>query len=549
MKDSRRRPSSRPQFNDRDTHDFSTPSLDVEARPVDPYVEHGKLPVIPEGQGKYAHFHAMMGGLERAMRGGVDAFKHYEATEMEAGQLSAARKEELGDDKSNAFIYGHQFISGKAAGAELAAILDKHFEENKELTPGEFDQSQANIVRQYAAGRSDAFIKGLAPEAIQLEEKYHKAYVAHTKDVMHSDMIGKSVMVFEAETDTMMAEDRMPPEELPKLVRSKLTTMQNDLKQYGIDRNQVSKAVLQKYAEKAIAEGRPELLDFANELDGAGVSLATRPEFAEKVFQARQAAEKVKERNQKELVQAKRQAEDSLLDNTYADLADAIAAGDNQKIKAIGVDIQKMRDPSNPLKIELQLGKYRQLVSAHTRAVGAGNKTGQSNPDALRHYMIQASQGTLDLSDEAGMDVMESQLSSKDQKAVIRKSLTNSESSPAKREYLRMGKQLLRKIAKSDGSIFASDDDAENYYNVAMMLDEEYERALKGQSQFVLNRAGKPDSRPPNRAETMEIHKHIEGSYKGTAPAAAPQGKTSSKTPQTQTQDREALRRRLFNKE
>jgi hypothetical protein len=152
----------------------------------------------------------------------------------------------------------------------------------------------------------------------------------------------------------------------------------------------------------------------------------------------------------------------------------------------------------------------------------------QSDPDALRHYTIQAQEGRMT---EEDLEEAESHLNRGDYKAIVRKNAANITNSPAKREYRRLGKELLRRVSKSDGSIFNDDASADAYYQTSQALEFHFDK-FKAEH----------DGRAPNLEETYAIHEQILKARKG---AGQEDPSPAARMPQSQPQDRSTRTDRL----
>jgi hypothetical protein len=507
----------------------NTPNVKGAARTLDPYhrpAEPGTVPVDPDVR----LFQSSMDNLADAMGLGARAYKHTQEEARDRGKADSAAKKEP-QETGDAYTYGYQLISGRAAAGELEAKLDEHIEANKDdPDPEKFVATQQHVIRQFLAGRSQAFIEGLTPVMLDAEERRQKAFVLYTKQKVAGDVLGKVAISFEDDINKLYADPSKDNATKAKEAREILTGAQMFTRPYGVDRTQTSEHLLTLMGEKAVQTGKPELMDFAFEPDADGVSLSKRQELAKKVMVYHRQAEHVKDGMAREALAERKAAESAKIDELTMALIDASDKKDAKQIQQLGAQIRALGDPNSEGRIQLQVNRYKQLVRAYDKVTApARENPTASNPDALRHYNLKASQGLLDNDD---LDLAESQLSRSDFKAIIRKDASNKVSNPAKREYDRLGKQLLRKVSKSDGSIFENDADAEKYYETSMELEARYQAFVE------------KNKRPPGLPEIKAIHEQILKSKKAAGelideePASS---KSSAPSP-----DKRSIRERLL---
>jgi hypothetical protein len=510
------------QFTDNYTFDYTTPNAKVVANTPNARMRAPEPFRVPMDH-DLTVFSAIMNQINDILAGpGAAIHRQVQKERTERGKTDAAAKLDPQED-SDAYVFGYELLKGKSAAGELQQALDGHFEASKdEPDMVKFQQTQAQVVRKFLAGRSQAFIEGIMGDALGLEEKYQEHFLAYNKEKAKADVLGKLGEAAMVDINSIDENDAVEPETRAKAMREVITGAQEYGKPYSVDRTTVSNHLINLIGQKAVAEGKPSLLDWASLEDKDGVSVDKRPEFAAKIAQFRREAERSKLAITHEAHATRRNLENEKIDTIAMDLADAINDGDRVKVKAIGQQIMSLSDPNNPDRIQLQASRYRSLVHAYNKAMKP-EKDGpeKSDPHSYKSYMVRAING--ELTDE-DIDTMDDVLSRGDVKSVIRRQL--SASSRKEREersaYNRLGKELLRKVSKSDGSLFSSEADSQKYYDCALMLDEEftkYKAANKGSA--------------PDRAATLQIHQDIEKRL-GMKPAqGSTQGKAVDKPNET----------------
>ena len=532
-KDAPTRKTNRREITQQDVYRYGV-ELSVHARPNDPYTR----PADP------GHVIDQLGRASWSTRSFMD---------MQAGKRARLSGQQLQGDESDAFKVGYDLIAGAAAAAQLREELIANFEQNRDLPPDKFMESHAQLMQRFTAGKSQAFLDGLLQKGLELEQLVLDQYNRYQRDKFETDALTKITEGFDIEVDsiynTPLTAD--PKEGQPSRaaeVRRALDGAQFVGKELGLHRNKVTSASLDRLAARAIAEGRPELLDFAAERDQAGnLRLLDHPQFGPKIMEVRRQAEAIRERQQREAIIQTKEYETNLIDSLAIDLQTAISKGvdGRDQLDEIGLALSKLADPTNPLAIKYQKTRLKALMAAHARAIGLGNAESDqlaSDPEEYRALMTQAVNGTLDLNDQATMDRVE-RLSPKDARAVLAKGIANSTSNPAKREYIRLGKELLRRLTRSDGLVFDTEEQAELYYNTFMQLEEAYEAFINGG--VVNGHRFEAAKRPPGLHEIRFIHELI---IKGNPELESAQEEVTKNSPANRRAANEERARKIQQK-
>jgi len=165
---SRVNPSSRRPNTDKDTYDFSTPDLNVSARPTDDYMERRPNRDIVNA------LEAVNKGL--ASYGTLSELRSKNA-EDRAEKDFAENPEAPPSEQTVAYIEKWEQMKGThVAIAEFQKEADAYFTQNSHLEPDEFKEGYQKIVAEYTAGRSKNFMLGFFPKALQKEQALFGQY-------------------------------------------------------------------------------------------------------------------------------------------------------------------------------------------------------------------------------------------------------------------------------------------------------------------------------------------------------------------------------------
>ena len=270
-------------FDDRDTHDYTTPSLSVYARPVDPYARPGEAPRVPQDATAKA-FVMAIGGLQSALAGAVETKKMQDDGEKKAGQRAAASGQPVPESATKAFLYGHELISGKAAAAELDTVLSKYYDDAADEPDVEkVIAGHQRVIREFTAGRSDAYLDGLLPDAIQLDREYSVKYHKRVVEKVKLDGLARLGQGFESDIRRIYGDATMDPEARAQAAREVLTGVQELGKStYPLSRMEISEAMLQVVDRVSTDLADPSIWDVVTK-EHAGVRLIDNPKLAPKI--------------------------------------------------------------------------------------------------------------------------------------------------------------------------------------------------------------------------------------------------------------------------
>jgi hypothetical protein len=284
--------------DDRVTYDYSTPNLDVVARPVDSYHPN-------DGSNAGQLINAL--GL---MQSGMQAYGVYRdqknERDREAGMVTRAKSPETPTErKSKAFIEGWEKLDGelKAKQDYLKEVNDFITQNSGVLTPDEINQGLADISKKYTAGATKNFLKGFITPALDIENQAKASYAKFQSQKLKEDtLINTNSMVgidvpqmflesskkflpgnytledIQTNPDLAMAfysdknQQAIAADLAPKF-RKYLDDKMTQFKALGLSKKEISALVLANVGDLAEQTGMTELLDYTTIKDMTGISV------------------------------------------------------------------------------------------------------------------------------------------------------------------------------------------------------------------------------------------------------------------------------------
>lgn len=284
----------------KDSYDPTTPSLEVFARRTDPHIDAGS-----PNKGNIEALTTFAKNLNRTGELYL-AYKQSQEPEEEAeGAASRAKGEELNTSKSNAFIRGYEKLSGKMTGlSKLNAEALTFFEENKDLTPDEFERKFSDVVmNKYVDGKSTNYLRGFMPEAMATLEYVTKKHSAHISDTVNENLnqgindtvtadiqreiqttFGLTIpeIMFDYDKRLKLDENRQVLNEVfPKQIRTLVSNKLAELKEMGVSRREAGFAIAKTIANLSEKWGMPELIKYTEVPDEFGQSIINNPKLQE----------------------------------------------------------------------------------------------------------------------------------------------------------------------------------------------------------------------------------------------------------------------------
>ena len=403
--------NARLQWSDHDTFDFTTPNLNVTARQTDPYVQ----PAMSNDAAVVAQFASILNQTlkvfeERKVQ------KHDE--DIQKGKRAKVRGEEKPEDASKGFIKGYETLEGMAGAAQLRTIMQDYYNKNWQLTPEEFQAGKDEIVKEFLEGRSDNYIDALIPGAIQAEQEIINAQYEAQHSIIRGNINSHIRQVADGMVDIMVDQDIDDPVRL----RQGLSDIQALAKEQGLSRSEVSGYFIDVVGQRAIKEGKPELMNFVYEKDvSAGNLRLIDTEHHPKILQyIRQAESEASSRDiaaEKAAKQKREELKDSVT-RTLAEKMYTLAPDDHQGWLELE---QLLEDSSDPERNEFGIAlDYKEIEhfrkNLNSLRLG-GNFAQESDMRAYQNGYVKAKQGRLSAAD---LGVMETFLTREDFKELMK---------------------------------------------------------------------------------------------------------------------------------
>ena len=394
------RERTRRQVDDRETFDFTTPNMKVSANPVDPYAKPGAPPqVLMSGDVKA--FQAIMGNLQDALAGGQKIKKDYDKREQKRGGADAAagRKDE---DPGEAYLIGHEIISGKAAAGDLEKQSLDYYEKNKDVEPLQFKVGMERLQKQFLLGRSEAFVEGIMADAINIEQKYNLTYHHYTTKRVKEDGLANIAKGFDYDIQSIAADTSTTREDKAKAIREMFTGAQAlGGMTYGLTKNEVSDHLINVMSRKALELGDPDLMKFAWVGDKDGIRLVDNPKLAANIEQGVKVADNEKATRTNEFDKRVLKLQKDVENRVGNNIAELLVDG-NADTKAAYEMLRQYSDPSRNKEGVMLTPSFVEHSHRLIANRGAGFAL-QSDPEVYASAMDKAGRGELSLSDIRGL--------------------------------------------------------------------------------------------------------------------------------------------------
>jgi hypothetical protein len=202
----------------------------------------------------------------------------------EAGRIAAAKGEKLNDDAAEAYVRGYEEMKGAGEGyTELERALLDHSNENAGATLPEFLASQDAVIKQFMAGRTDNYIRGILPGAISLQKEYQGQFVRQQQAEFELKKLTDYRSLVDANISKIL---KAKPENTSKALREELNHLHSNGKNFNLNKQQISNQMVSLMADRAFDSANPELMKFATEPGPDGIRLIDNPKLADKVRSA-----------------------------------------------------------------------------------------------------------------------------------------------------------------------------------------------------------------------------------------------------------------------
>jgi hypothetical protein len=268
------------------TFDYSTPRLDVVAKPITTQSLQSPTPIVQP----YVAKNSTLDFISKGLKTGASLYslwdqyqKENKAKQEQEDMLAAKRDALLGKDplsKSKTYAKTYFSLRGSidAQGAYKRDI-ETFVERNVNfLDPEEFRKGLNEITQKYIEGHPDEYLDGFLPEAVSIENKasdiYHQQQLEQLKEksfMLHKEDIKNTVEKLFANIAPKKEGEEFKLDS--KVLHKALINAQTQGETLGIDKKTTSQLFLADVIKKAVSEGAPELLDFTSLKDSSGVSL------------------------------------------------------------------------------------------------------------------------------------------------------------------------------------------------------------------------------------------------------------------------------------
>ena len=304
--------NTRLQTTDQDTFDYSTPNLQVVARPTDPYVK----PVMSNDASAVAQFAESMQGF---MKGFGNRKDRQHDIDVQAGKRAKVRKEDKPANASAGFIKGYETLEGVSGGADLYTKLNENYQANWQDTPAEFQAKQTALVKEFLNGRSDHYVDGLLNIAVEAENMFTKRHFEDNKKILDNNINSHLRNAVDGMVNISLEQGVNPSK-----LRQGLTDLQGLAMEQGRSRLETSDHFIDAVGPTAVKKGRPDLMMFAYERDGSGTRLVDNEHLMPKIVQYMRQATDEAENQAKALDQASKLKKQELKENVGRTLSEKL---------------------------------------------------------------------------------------------------------------------------------------------------------------------------------------------------------------------------------
>jgi hypothetical protein len=382
-----------------------------------------------------------------------------EPEQRKAGALAKAKGEGLNDDATEAFIEGYEQMAGEGEGyLELESILTEHYKANSGATPEEFMMTQDAAIKQFFAGRTENFITGALPGAIQLQKEYAGQYQREQVAQFEMDRLAKSRQKTDAAITKTLKEGGDA-----KALRSELNRLHVEGKDVGLQRMDVSEQFINLMGRRAEETGDSSLLDEVSQLPGPdGIRLIDNGKLAETIRTWENRAAQTANDKAKLLTQQKDKAQKELttkLTTSIASLIDYVGEGSaepDDRLKAAQEARKLMQSGlANNLLTDEDVRKYEKGLDTVFGADGlyanttnmrvkiAALSLAETNPEAITATYLESIQDDLTRGDvEQVWKAM--------QRTHDERKKGGGKKSPQQNRFEELDKVIQKKVAKKD---------------------------------------------------------------------------------------------------
>lgn len=340
----------RKQVDQKDLFDYSVPSKDVVARPVDAYERQ-------YGSSRAKNIEMFMESFKSMSRSVVNAKNIYDTEKESAGYRAGAKGEEPPEGSPAAFMRGYERFKGEGSVSEYHARLNQIFSESADSTPDVYLQKKEALAKEYFNGRTDAFIDGFLPKAMAIEDHMDQKFQQAQKHKLDNDILTQARAKTQADLQLIYSDTVLNQEEKAAAIRQVLTQQQIDAGKLGLSKQQISDNFIESVIETATLSGNPSLLDFAFLKDKSGVALSMNPELSDKIVAGLKRAISAHDANETQALQVRKQALNDASDEIQRGIVDSMQSGDLNTAKGLIGKYKGLLSPDDLQKYYTRLNK------------------------------------------------------------------------------------------------------------------------------------------------------------------------------------------------
>lgn len=252
-----------------------------------PTTEVVARPVSSQGDRAYSYFDParFQSGLEpilESLSAVQPSLRRYAETKRKAEEEALAQEGRqhalAGQDKTSdayAYVEAYEDIHAKADlvkfQGDLAGMLQQAETEGWDTQT--WEENTSNLFANYTTGMPPLWQEKFADPALMLLAKHNGSYKSHLAKQVELELMDKVGQITDAQITSYLSNPGYAVEGYSKDMRKILSDMRGNAKKLKVDPRKISEKFLEISAEKAINEGRPELLEWINEKDASGISL------------------------------------------------------------------------------------------------------------------------------------------------------------------------------------------------------------------------------------------------------------------------------------
>lgn len=353
--------TQRKQVDPRDTFDYTTPNLDIVARPVDAYTDPGD-----QGLNRLI---SSLSAFNEGLSAFIDIKSDMNRKDEEAGALARMRGEAKPSDKGWAFIKGYEELDGKIAAQEdFKNKAIEYFEAHKNDNPEDFKKGWDELTKQFVQpGTSKYYLKGFSERALQVEESVMTSYTQYQQQILQDKLYTNLRKDFRdtVETETFkllnisnwdnlltnadkytefVNSKEVFKNAIAPNMRKALSEKIKKAKELGLSTSEISKLYFETVAGLATTYGMPELLHYAFLEDESKIAVIDTS-LKEKVISAMNSAEIRQDEIIRGLRNAKLKQNEELKQRTTNEFYLAIAKLTPGDVKGAAELLSKLEDP------------------------------------------------------------------------------------------------------------------------------------------------------------------------------------------------------------